>query len=101
MRRLVEGQKVFYEVEADRRTGKESTANLRLRKRSRRPEVEAAPKRAASFHSGAEVVSPAAGVGYSWTLPLNCASTVKRRTGSDALDPQLRSRPVSEQTLLL
>ena len=29
MRGLVEGQKVFYEVEADRRTGKESTANLK------------------------------------------------------------------------
>jgi CspA family cold shock protein len=29
MRGLAEGQKVSYEVQADRRTGKESAANLR------------------------------------------------------------------------
>jgi CspA family cold shock protein len=29
MRGLVEGQKISYEVEADRRTGKESATNLR------------------------------------------------------------------------
>ena len=29
MRSLVEGQKVSYEVQADRRTGKESAANLK------------------------------------------------------------------------
>jgi cold shock protein len=29
MRSLVEGQKVFYEVQADRRTGKEGATNLK------------------------------------------------------------------------
>ena len=29
MRGLVEGQKVSYEIQADRRTGKESAANLK------------------------------------------------------------------------
>jgi hypothetical protein len=45
MRGLAEGQKVSYEVEADRHSGKESATNLKAHKRLRHeapgPEVEA------------------------------------------------------------